>query len=31
MDSRLGPALHEVGLPAPTSITWIELFGQKLV
>ena len=31
MESRLGPALHEVGLPAPASITWIELFGQKLV
>jgi len=28
MDSRLGPALAEVGVPEPTRITWIELVAH---
>jgi hypothetical protein len=28
MESRLGPALGEVGVPEPTRLTWIELVAQ---
>lgn len=28
MESRLGPALGEVGMPEPTRVTWIELVAH---
>jgi hypothetical protein len=28
MEARLGPALHEAGLPAPSRVTWIGLVAS---
>jgi hypothetical protein len=28
MDSRLGPALHEAGVPQPARMEWLSLAGQ---
>jgi hypothetical protein len=28
METRLGPALHEAGLPAPVRVTWVDLVAN---
>lgn len=28
METRLGPALHEAGLPAPSRLEWVELVAN---
>ena len=30
MESRLGQALGEVGVPAPTRVTWVDIVARYL-